>query len=194
VLLRTGEIDVVMTREADIFVPLEARISIARAANADAFLSLHADALQEGGAQGATIYTLADEASDAAAAALAERHDRDDLLAGVDLTAQDDLVARVLMDMARLETTPRIARLANALEDAIKAQGIKMHRRPQQEAGFSVLKSPDIPSTLLELGFMSSPADLANLQDPAWRARMANAVKDALIAWAMAERAAAPPP
>lgn len=194
VLLRTGEIDVVMTREADIFVPLEARISIARAANADAFLSLHADALQEGGAQGATIYTLADEASDAAAAALAERHDRDDLLAGVDLTAQDDLVARVLMDMARLETTPRIARLANALEDAIKAQGIKMHRRPQQEAGFSVLKSPDIPSTLLELGFMSSPADLANLQDPAWRARMANAVKDALIAWAVAERAAAPPP
>jgi N-acetylmuramoyl-L-alanine amidase len=194
VLLRTGEIDVVMTREADIFVPLEARISTARAANADAFLSLHADALQEGGAQGATIYTLADEASDAAAAALAERHDRDDLLAGVDLTAQDDLVARVLMDMARLETTPRIARLANALEGAIKAQGIKMHRRPQQEAGFSVLKSPDIPSTLLELGFMSSPADLANLQDPAWRARMANAVKDALIAWAMAERAAPPPP
>jgi N-acetylmuramoyl-L-alanine amidase len=189
VLLRTGEIDVVMTREDDSFVPLEGRISIARAAGADAFLSLHADALSEGDAQGATIYKLAEDASDAAAAALAERHDRDDLLAGVDLSAQDDLVARVLMDMARLETTPRTNRLANALQTAIVANDIKMHRRPQQEAGFSVLKSPDIPSLLLELGFMSSPADLVNLQDPNWRARMATAIKDALLAWARDERA-----
>ena len=193
-LLRTGEIDVVMTREADIFVPLEARISIARAAGADVFLSLHADALAEGDATGATIYKLAEEASDAAAAALAERHDRDDLLAGVDLTAQDDLVARVLMDMARLETTPRIDRLADALQQSIQSADIKMHRRPQQEAGFSVLKSPDIPSLLLELGFMSSPSDLANLQDPAWRTRMAHAIKDALLSWAKAERARPSPP
>lgn len=189
VLLRTGDIDVVMTREDDSFVPLEGRISIARAAGADAFISLHADALREGDATGATIYKLAEEASDAAAAALAERHDRDDLLAGVDLTAQDDVVARVLMEMARLETTPRTTRLADALQAAILAQDIKMHRRPQQEAGFSVLKSPDIPSLLLELGFMSSPADLANLQDAAWRARMASAIKDALLAWAARERA-----
>lgn len=194
VLLRTGEIDVVMTRETDIFVPLEARISIARAAGGDVFLSLHADALAEGDATGATIYKLAEEASDAAAAALAERHDRDDLLAGVDLTAQDDLVARVLMDMARLETIPRIDRLADALQQSIKGAGIKMHRRPVQEAGFSVLKSPDIPSLLLELGFMSSDSDLANLKDDDWRMRMAHAIKDALLGWAAAERARPAPP
>ena len=95
----------------------------------------------------------ADEASDEASAALAERHDRDDLLAGVDLTGQDDLVAAVLMDMARTETAPRTDRLAEALAAAIQAEGLKMHRRPRQQAGFSVLKSPDIPSVLIELGF-----------------------------------------
>ena len=188
-LLRTGDATVTLTREADVFVPLEERISIARAAGADVFISLHADALAEGAAKGATIYTLAEEATDKAAQALAERHDRDDLLAGVDLTAQDDLVARVLIDMARLETTPRIDRLAQALEAAIRAEGIKMHRNARQTAGFSVLKSPDIPSVLLELGFLSSESDRSNLIDPAWRAQMAEAVKTGILTWAEEERA-----
>ncbi len=183
-LLRDGGFDVVMTREEDIFVPLESRISIARAAAADVFISLHADAIAEGEAVGATIYTLDAEASDEASAALAERHDRDDLLAGVDLTEQDDLVAEVLMDMARTATAPRIARLADALQAAIQGAEIKMHRHPQQRAGFSVLKSPDIPSVLLELGFLSSARDLARLNDPAWRARMAEALRVGLLDWA----------
>lgn len=184
VLLRDGGFDVVMTREDDLFVPLETRISIARAAGADLFISLHADALAEGEAVGATIYTLDAEASDEAAAALAERHDRDDLLAGIDLTEQDDLVAEVLMDMARTETAPRTARLANALQATIQAAGLKMHRHPQQRAGFSVLKSPDIPSVLVELGFLSSARDLARLNDAEWRAKMAAALRDGLLAWA----------
>jgi N-acetylmuramoyl-L-alanine amidase len=163
----------VMTREEDVFVPLETRSSIARAAGAHVFISLHADALEEGQAVGATIYTLSDDASDEAAQALAERHDRDDLLAGIDLSAQDDLVATVLMDMARTETAPRIDRLALALELAIKAANLKMHRHPRQQAGFSVLKSPDIPSVLIELGFLSSDRDLARLRDPDWRGAMA---------------------
>lgn len=188
-LIRTGEAEVVMTREDDSFVPLEERISIARAAEGDVFISLHADALAEGAAKGATIYTLAEEATDKAAQTLAERHDRDDLLAGVDLTAQDDLVARVLIDMARLETTPRTDRLAQELESAIKGAGIKMHRNARQSAGFSVLKSPDIPSVLLELGFLSSDSDRANLTDPAWRSRMAEAIKTGILAWAAGERA-----
>lgn len=194
VFLRTGEVQVVMTREDDIFVPLEERVSIARAAAGDVFISLHADALAEGAAKGATIYTLSEEATDEAAQTLAERHDRDDLLAGVDLTAQDDLIARVLIDMARLETTPRTGRLAQALESAIKAADIKMHRNARQTAGFSVLKSPDIPSVLLELGFLSSDSDRANLTDPAWRARMAEAIKTGVLAWAAAERARPPAP
>lgn len=190
-LLRAGGFTVVLTREEDVFVPLEARISIARAAGADVFLSLHADALAEGQAVGATLYSLSDAASDQAAAALAERHDRDDLLSGVDLTEQDDLVARVLMDMARSQTAPRVDRLALSLRDAIKAEGLTMHRRPLQSGGFSVLKSPDIPSLLVELGFLSSPRDLARLQDPVWRARMSLALRQGLIAWAGAEAAAA---
>ena len=148
-LVRDGRFKVVLTRDSDVFVPLETRISVAREAGAQVLVSLHADALAEGEAQGATVYTLAEEASDAASAALAERHDRDDLLAGVDLSAQDDLVATVLMDMARTETAPRIERLAGALVASIKGADLKMHRRPHQEAGFSVLKSPDIPSVLL---------------------------------------------
>lgn len=189
VLLRDGRFQVVMTRDSDHFVPLETRISIARAAAADVMLSLHADALSEGEAVGVTLYSLSDEASDAASAALAERHDRDDLLAGVDLTAQDDLVATVLMDMARTETGPKIDRLATALEGAIKGSGLLMHRRPHQKAGFSVLKSPDIPSLLIELGFMSSAADLERLNDPGWRARMAEALRKGIVAWAEAEAA-----
>ncbi|MFM2389848.1 MAG: hypothetical protein RLZZ437_1403 [Pseudomonadota bacterium] len=184
VLLRDGGFQVVLTREEDVFVPLETRSSIARSAGAHVFVSLHADALEEGEAVGATIYTLSDEASDAASQALAERHDRDDLLAGIDLSAQDDLVATVLMDMARTETAPRTARLALALETAIKGAGLRMHRHPRQEAGFSVLKAPDIPSVLIELGFLSSDRDLARLRDDAWRARMADAILAALRAWA----------
>jgi N-acetylmuramoyl-L-alanine amidase len=188
-LLRDGRFRVVMTREEDIFVPLETRTSIAREAGADVFLSLHADALAEGDAQGATVYTLAEDASDEASAALAERHDRDDLLAGVDLTAQDDVVAEVLMDMARTETTPRTERLAEAIVTAIKAVKIRMHRHPHQTGGFSVLKSPDIPAALLEVGFLSSDRDYARLADPEWRAKLAGALVQALGTWATEDAA-----
>jgi N-acetylmuramoyl-L-alanine amidase len=187
--LRQGGAVVVLTRDEDIFVPLETRISIARAAGAHVFLSLHADALAEGQAAGATLYTLSDEASDKAAATLAERHDRDDLLAGVDLSEQDDLVAQVLMDMARTETAPRIDRLAAALEETIKAEGLRMHSRPRQAGAFSVLKSPDIPSVLIELGFLSSSRDLRRLTDPEWRTKMARAIRAGVMAWAAEDSA-----
>ncbi len=182
-LLRDGRFSVVMTREDDSFVPLETRISTARRAGAGVFIALHADAIAEGEAVGATVYTLSEDATDEASATLAERHDRDDLLAGVDLSDQDDVVAQVLMDMARTETTPRTQRLADQLVTAMQKGDIRMHRHPHQEAGFSVLKSPDIPSVLLELGFLSSARDLKRLTDPEWRARMAGAVRDALVAW-----------
>jgi N-acetylmuramoyl-L-alanine amidase len=188
-LLREGSFRVVMTRDDDVFVPLETRISIARAENADVLISLHADALAEGEAVGAVVYTLSDEASDEASAALAERHDRDDLLAGIDLAGQDDLVATVLMDMARTETAPRTERLSVALEEAMKSADLKMHRVPRQSAGFSVLKSPDIPSVLIELGFLSSARDLARLSDEKWRARMAEAIRDGIMIWAQEDQA-----
>jgi len=183
-LSRSGRFRVVLTRDDDVFVPLETRVSVARASGAHLFLSLHADALAEGEAVGATLYSLDDRASDEASRALAERHSRDDLLSGVDLNGQDDLVAQVLMDMARTETMPRTERLAGQLEAAIKGAGLKMHRQAHQKAGFSVLKSPDIPSLLVELGFLSSAEDLARLSDPDWRARMAKALMAGVIAWA----------
>lgn len=189
-LTRAG-IRVFMTREEDVFVPLETRITVARAAGADLFLSLHADALAEGVATGATVYLLDEEASDNASQALAERHDRADLLAGVDLEGHDDAVASVLMDLARTETQPRAVRMAQVLAGAIKAEGLKMHKHPVQGANFSVLKSPDIPSILLELGFMSSEADRDRLNDPQWRARMAAAIVQGVQSWGQADAAEA---
>ena len=93
------------------------------------------------------------------------------------------------MDMARTETTPRTNRLADSLVTSLQ-ESVGMHKRPRLEAGFSVLKAPDIPSVLLELGFLSSPKDRANLRDPAWRSRAAWAIRDALFAWQDAERVA----
>lgn len=188
-LRRTGLVDVVLTREADVFVPLPARVTTARAVGADLFISVHADALAEGRARGATVYTLSDTASDAAAAALAEQHDRADLLQGIDLHGADDVVAGVLMDLARIDTAPRSTAFAAALVDSIGAADLRLHRRPMGEAGFTVLRAADIPSVLLEIGFISDEADLRNILDPAWRAAMQAAIIAAIIEWAEADAA-----
>lgn len=189
VLLRDGNFEVVLTRSDDSFVSLDRRVDIAHAAGGQVFISLHADALSEGQAHGATVHLLSDSASDAASAALAERHDRDDLLAGIDLTGQDDQVAGILMDLARQETQPRAERLAQALVRGIGSAELPLNSRPVRRAAFSVLKAPDIPSILLEVGFLSSPRDLKNLRDPAFRQSMAEALLDGLTLW-VAEDAA----
>ena len=173
VLRATEAFDIVLTRDADVFVPLEARITRARQAGADFFLSLHADALppDAGRASGATIYTLAAEASDRASELLAERHDQDDLIAGVDLTGQGDEIALVLMDLARSTTAPRSAALADHLVAAIASHTGATHSNPRRHAAFSVLKAPDFPSVLIEVGFLSSARDRKRLADPAERPR-----------------------
>src|SRR5690606_35334244 len=134
--------------------------------------------LGQGDARGAAIYLLGEDASDAASAALAERHDRADMLAGVDLNGTDDVVADVLIGLARMETQPRAALLARALVLGFEEEGLPVNSQPIRTADFSVLKSPAIPSILLELGFLSSGRDLDNLTDPEWRARMAQAIAD----------------
>lgn len=190
-LIRSGDVDVVMTRPDDSFVSLERRVEIAHEVGADVFLSLHADALSEGRARGAVVYTLSETATDEASAKLAERHDRDDLLSGVDLTGKDDVVAGVLMDLARTETRPRTGRLADALVTAFKAAGAPVNNHARRSAGFSVLKAPDIPSVLIELGFLSDKRDRANIADPAFRAKAAGAIRDALAAWVIEDKALA---
>lgn len=190
-LRRAGDIEVVLTRDDDVFVPLEERVTIARRAHADLFISLHADALAEGSANGATVYTLADDATDDASAKLAERHDRADLLAGVDLSETGDEVALVLMDIARTETQPRSERLADTLVAGIFEATGSTYKTPRMQAAFSVLKAPDIPSVLVELGFLSSDTDRAKLADPAWRARAASGLREGVLQWASEDAALA---
>ena len=181
--LRRGGVTALLTRDGDTFVALETRVALAHQAGADAFISLHADALSQGGAKGATVYTLSGEASDAATAHLAARHNRSDIISGVDLTGSDDQVASILLDLARQETEPRSSALAQLLVAGMTQAGGPMNRRPARKAGFSVLKSADIPSVLIEVGFLSSKRDLANLRDPVWRGVMVNAMADAILAW-----------
>ncbi|MDU8911291.1 N-acetylmuramoyl-L-alanine amidase [Aestuariicoccus sp. MJ-SS9] len=191
VLRRAGGFDVRLTREADVFVSLEGRVALAHAAGADLFISLHADALDEGVARGATVYTLSEEASDAASAALAERHDRDALLSGLDLSGSDDRVAGVLLDLARLDNSPRSQALAGHLVAGIRNAVGQVHKRPRRQAGFSVLKAADIPSVLIELGFLSTRGDLEKLSDPIWRAGMAAGIRDGIQSWALEDAALA---
>jgi N-acetylmuramoyl-L-alanine amidase len=183
VLRRTGEVEVVLTRDRDVFVSLPGRVALAHQVGADAFVSLHADSLSQGRARGATVYTLSDEASDAASAQLAAQHDRSDILAGIDLSGTDDEVASVLMDLARNETRPRTDTLATALIAEMSDSGGPMNTRPRREAAFSVLKSADIPSVLVEVGFLSDKRDLANLRDPVWRAVMVEALAAGILRW-----------
>ncbi|OWU83376.1 N-acetylmuramoyl-L-alanine amidase [Oceanicola sp. 22II-s10i] len=191
-LIRAGGIDVILTRADDSFVSLERRVEIAHEVGAHVFISLHADALAEGRARGAVVHTLSDTASDEASALLAERHDRDDLLSGVDLTGKDDQIADVLLDLARQETTPRTARLAQALVTGLNAAGVPRNSKPIRSAGFSVLKAADIPSVLIEVGFLSDRRDRGNLTNPDFRGHFAGAVRDALLAWMKEDAALAP--
>ena len=105
------------------------------------------------------------------------------MLAGVDLDGTDDRVARALMDLARTRTQPASEAFASHLSSELALSDIGMHRRPVQGAAFSVLKSPDIPSVLVEIGFLSDPVDRANLLNPAWRGQMAQAITRAVTNW-----------
>ncbi len=190
-LVRAGGFEVVLTRETDTFVPLKTRVSIARSVRADLFMSFHADSLETGTAHGAAIFTLSDDASDRATELLAERHDRADLLAGVDLADQGDEIARVLMDLARLETQPRADALGDTVAIALQSGGVRLFKRPRQGAGFSVLKAPDIPSILVELGYLSSKSDRENLASKAWRATTIDAIVSGIQTWAVQDAAQA---
>ena len=181
--LQHAGIDARLTRGDDRFIALERRTTAARGARADLFVSLHADMLPKAQAAGATIYVWNPASNDRAAQDLAARHDRDDMLAGVDLDGTDDRVARALMDLARTRTQPASEAFASHLSSELALSDIGMHRRPVQGAAFSVLKSPDIPSVLVEMGFLSDPVDRANLLNPAWRGQMAQAITRAVTNW-----------
>lgn len=180
-LVKSGRYRVVMTRSDDTFVPLDERVNIARSHNAALFISIHADSLSRGHgeASGATIYTVSDRASDMEAQRLADKENRADLLAGYNLAAAPDDVANILFDLAHRETKNFSTLFARTLVGQLKGAA-RLHKSPLKSAGFSVLKSPDVPSVLLELGYLSSPADLKQMTSDAWRDKVTMAMLDAV--------------
>jgi N-acetylmuramoyl-L-alanine amidase len=181
---KTGKYRVLMTRTDDTFVALGDRVQFARARQAALFISIHADALRrrEGDAQGATVYTLSERASDARAARLAEAENQADVIAGLDLSAEEKDVAGILIDLARRETKSFSVQFAHTVVDTLK-NATRLHQHPLKSARFVVLKAPDVPSVLVELGYVSNRADLKSLISTEWRDRTAESIVRAIEAF-----------
>ncbi|MGY4570120.1 MULTISPECIES: N-acetylmuramoyl-L-alanine amidase [Bradyrhizobium] len=178
---KSGKYRVVMTRSDDTFIPLNDRVKIARSQSAALFVSIHADALprREGDAQGATIYTVSDKASDAEAERLAEAENKADAIAGVNLTDEPTEVADILIDLAQRETKTFSNRFARLLMDEMKTT-VRMHKHPLKSAGFRVLKAPDVPSVLVEIGYVSNKGDLEHLVSESWRNKAVGSMVQAI--------------
>jgi len=171
----------VMTRSDDRFVQLADRVRFARAQQAQLFISIHCDALARGGgaADGATVYTLSDKASDAEAQRLADAENRADVIAGVNLAEEPGDIADILIDLAQRETKTFSSAFARSVVSEFKSAA-RLHKNPLRSAGFRVLKAPDVPSVLIELGYVSNAADLKQLVSDQWRSRTSEAVTRAV--------------
>jgi N-acetylmuramoyl-L-alanine amidase len=187
-LAETGKYDVFMTRETDVFLPLDERVRIARQHEADLFISIHADTISHKGLRGATVYTVSDKASDAEAQATADRENLSDTLAGIEIKQEDHEVSDILVDLIRRETHTFSMRFARSLVDELSPT-VELINHPHRSAGFKVLKAPDVPSVLLELGYLSNPKDEAQLRDPDWRAKAADRIASAIAAFAATKTA-----
>jgi N-acetylmuramoyl-L-alanine amidase len=179
-----GKYRVVMTRTDDTFIPLNDRVKIARSQSAALFVSIHADFLphREGDVQGATIYTVSDRASDAEAERLAEAENKADAIGGVNLTEEPTDVADILIDLAQRETRTFSNRFARLLAGEMK-NATRMYKHPLKSAGFRVLKAPDVPSVLVELGYVSNKADLEHLVSENWRSKTVGSMAQAIDAF-----------
>jgi len=175
----TGRYKVVLTRSDDRLLPLRQRIDIARAAKADLFISIHADHNERAELRGSSVYTLSETASDAEAAAVAARENKDGVITGVDLTTQSPMVTSILIDLAQRETKNLSARFASLLTDQLSEHTLVL-RDSHRFAGFVVLKALDVPSVLLELGYLSNADDEAALASKRHRRVVAKAIRDAI--------------
>lgn len=174
-LEESGDYDVYLTREDDRFLSLSKRVEYARGKRADLFISVHADSVNQKYVRGATVYTLSETASDDVAHALAEKENRSDLIAGIDLQKEPDDVSDILIDLARRETRNFSALYSRLLVKEMST-ATKMIKNPRRSAGFIVLKAPDIPSVLVELGYLSNKLDEKLLVSEEWQTRAAKAV------------------
>ena len=177
----TGKYRVLVTRSDDTFVELSERVRFARQRQAQLLISIHCDALArgDGEAEGATVYTLSDKASDAEAQRLADAENRADIIAGVDLAAEPDDIADILIDLAQRETRSFSTHFARNVVSEMRGAA-HLHKRPLRSAGFRVLKAPDVPSVLIELGYVSNARDLKQLVSETWRSRAGDAIVHAV--------------
>ena len=177
-----GKLEPVLTREDDDFLSLPQRVAFAQQHQAALFVSIHADSVREDYVRGATVYTLSDDASDELAAALAERENRSDILAGLALEDQPDDVADILFDLARRETKNLAIRFAKTLVEDMEGD-FELNSNPWRRASFRVLKAPDVPSVLLELGYLSNDEDEALFRSATWPAEEAETIAAAIEAF-----------
>jgi N-acetylmuramoyl-L-alanine amidase len=170
---------VYLTRDTDIFIPLRERIKIGQRHKADLFMSLHADSAQNKNATGLSVYTLSDTASDKEAAALAERENKADIIGGMDLGGNSKEVNDILISLSQTDTRNKSSKYAGYLV-AEMAKSVKLVKNTHRFAGFAVLKAPDIPSALLEMGYLSNRTEEANLKTQAYRKKLANSAAAAI--------------
>jgi N-acetylmuramoyl-L-alanine amidase len=175
VMEASGRYRVVLTRDDDTFIALRDRVAKARAAGAELFISLHADSIRNRNHRGASVYTLSTVASDKEAEALANEENKSDLIAGIDLSNENPEVTNILIDLAQRETMNYSAQFAVDLVKEID-RAARVNINPHRFAGFAVLKAPDVPSVLIEMGYLSNAQDEKALKNPRLRRSFAAAI------------------
>ena len=174
--LENKNFTVFLTRKSDHYIRLRNRVKFARKKSADLFISIHADSTKNKRTSGTSIYSLSEKASDKLSQALADRENKSDLIAGLDLDVLDKAVSDILIDLSRRETKNSSIDFAELFVEKLKRSGFNLLRRPHRQAGFAVLKAPDIPSVLIEMGFISNNNDLNKLTNPEFQDKLMNII------------------
>lgn len=188
-LKANSDYEVVLTRDTDKFLSLKQRVTVARQNQADLLIAVHADTVRGASVRGATLYTLSEKASDAEAEALAQKENRSDIIGGIDLGGSNEEVTDILIELAQRETKNHSTFFAKKAANQLQLV-THMTGKPTRSAGFVVLKAPDVPSVLLELGYLSNRADETLLMTPAWQAKVTQAMAKAIDAYFSTEIAA----
>ena len=175
-----GKVKCILTRDRDVFIPLRERVAIGRAANADLFISLHADTVTDPDIRGLSVYTLSQNASDSEAQALADKENKADIVAGIDLSNESPEVTNILIDLVQRESMNLSAVFAHQLILAVSHETHELLQNTHRFAGFAVLKAPDVPSVLVETGYLSNAGDEQMLRRPEYRAKLAAAMARAI--------------
>ncbi len=179
ILESTGQYKVILTRDNDEFIKLYDRVKVARKSKADLFISLHADHHTDKTVSGASVYTLSEKASDAESARLAEQENKADIIAGVDLKDEDSAISSILINLAQQETMNHSIYFGRTLVGELQ-NNVNIIDYPLRSAGFVVLKAPDVPSVLIEMGFLSNARDEQSLKDPKYRGKLARAIAESI--------------